>query len=238
MNGFYIYGSAATDDFHVERSDIDFIAIVETGLSYEQIDKLQLIHSLIQLKYKKPELNGFYVTPDQLGLPKGKIKPVTFFYEGKVHDRGHFELNLVTWYQLKNSAVTIRGFPANELGFSVSWDDLIAEMKNNMNTYWKKWIRKSSRLFSYDSILLLSPERIEWGVLGTARQYYSFNEGGIVSKTEAGRWALEKVPEKYHKILQEALNIRSGGRQAYSSRFRRRKDVLEFMNYILSVSLP
>ncbi len=236
--GFYIYGSAATDDFQAERSDIDFITIVKNGLSYEQIDKLQLVHSLILLKYKKPELNGFYVTPDQLGLPKGKIKPVTFFYEGKVHDRGHFELNLVTWYQLKNSAVTIRGIPANELGFSVSWNDLIAEMKNNMNTYWKDLIRKSSRLFSYDSILLLSPERVEWGVLGVARQFYSFSEGGIASKTEAGKWALEKVPEKYHKILQEALNIRSGGRQAYSSRFRRRKDALEFMNYILSVSLP
>ncbi len=67
MNGFYIYGSAATDDFHVERSDIDFITIVKRELSYEEIDKLQLIHSLIQVKYRKPELNGFYVTPDQLG---------------------------------------------------------------------------------------------------------------------------------------------------------------------------
>jgi predicted nucleotidyltransferase len=236
MEGFYVYGSAATGDFRSERSDIDFIAIVKNGLTYEQIDKLQLIHSSIQLKYKKPELNGFYITTDQLGLPKGKIKPVTYFYEGKVHDRGHFELNLVTWYQLKNSAITIRGASANELGFTVNWNDLIAEMKNNMNTYWKEWIRKSSRLFSRDFILLLSPERVEWGVLGVARQFYSFSEGGIVSKTDAGKWALTKVPEKYYKILQEALNIRSGGKRTYSSRFRRRKDTLEFMNYILSVS--
>ncbi len=108
-------------------------------------------------------------------------------------------------------------------------------MKNNMNTYWRNWIKKSSKLLSRDSILLLSPERVEWGVLGVARQFYSFNEGGIASKTEAGKWALTKVPEKYHKILQEALNIRSGGKGGYSSRFRRRKDTLEFMNYILSV---
>lgn len=236
MKGFYIYGSAATDDFQAERSDIDFITIIKSGLSYEQIDKLQLIHSLIQLKYKKPELNGFYITSDQLGLPKGKIKPVTYFYEGKVHDRGHFELNLVTWYQLKNSSVSIRGIPANELDFTVNWGDLIAEMKYNMNTYWIEWIRKSSRLFSYDSILLLSPHRIEWGVLGVVRQFYSFSEGGIASKTKAGKWALTKVPGKYHKILQEALNIHSGGKTVYLSRFKRRKDTLEFMNYILSVS--
>jgi hypothetical protein len=109
-------------------------------------------------------------------------------------------------------------------------------MKENMQTYWKKWIDKTSRQLSFSNFTALSAQRIEWGVLGITRQYYTFHKNNITSKTVAGIWALDNVPEKFHKILKEAVNIRNGKKSLYSSKFKRRRDAIEYMTYIYKES--
>lgn len=236
LDGFYIYGSAALNDFFPEKSDLDFITIVKRKPGFIDIEKLQLIHGLIRMKFKKPELNGIYVQNEQLGKSKEETEPVTYYYDGRIHDEGYFEMKYVTWYQLKEKAITVRGVSSAELNFSVEWNCVEDEMHANMNTYWKRWIEKASG-FSIDSITtLIFSKRIEWGVLGITRLYYSFIENDIISKTAAGEWALNNVTNEYRKIISEALNIRTGKNSIYSSSFKRKKDALMYMKYIVEES--
>ncbi|MCZ3365961.1 aminoglycoside adenylyltransferase domain-containing protein [Methanobacterium veterum] len=82
--------------------------------------------------------------------------------------------------------------------------------------------------------MVLFGQKVEWGVLGISRLYYTMYEMDIVSKYEAGKYVLEGVPPDFEKILKEALRIRKGeSKSYYSSPFKRRKDTLSFMWYMI-----
>lgn len=187
---------------------------------------------MVQLRYRKPNMNGIYITSGQLGKSRNDINPVTFYYEGTIYDNGYFEINYITWYYLKYSSCTVWGRPAEELVFDVVLQDLLNEMKENMRTYWKNWIDKASNLLRFSHYAAFTAQRIEWGVLGITRQYYTFHKNNIVSKTDAGLWALDIVPEKFHKILKEAVNTRNGKKSLYTSKLKRKRDAIEYMTYI------
>jgi aminoglycoside adenylyltransferase-like protein len=57
---------------------------------------------------------------------------------------------------------------------------------------------------------LLDDYGIQWTVLGVLRQFYTFRERAIVSKMAAGEYALAHIPEQWHPLIQEAINIRMG----------------------------
>ncbi len=86
----------------------------------------------------------------------------------------------------------------------------------------------------WDSVLTLFGQKVEWGVLGISRLYYTMHEGDIVSKYEAGKYALDRVPPDFEMILKEALRIRKGeSKSYYKSPFRRRNDTIRFMTYMI-----
>ncbi|MDZ7543792.1 DUF4111 domain-containing protein, partial [Clostridium perfringens] len=115
---------------------------------------------------------------------------------------------------------------------------LIDEMRNNHNTYWINWINDCRKLTSMKYIgLLVSLNMIEWGVLGISRLYYSFKERDITSKIGAGEYALQNVPERWHKIINESMRLRKGNKKSYyNSIFERRNDALIYINYIIQES--
>ncbi|MDZ5016954.1 DUF4111 domain-containing protein, partial [Clostridium perfringens] len=63
---------------------------------------------------------------------------------------------------------------------------------------------------------------IEWGVLGVSRLYYTFKERDITSKIGAGEYALQNLPERWHKIINESMRLRKGNKKSfYNSIFER-----------------
>lgn len=94
----------------------------------------------------------------------------------------------------------------------------------------------SSRRFSSIKFLCLfvSLKSIEWGVLGVTRLYYTFREKGMTSKVGAGEYGLKKLPERWHKIINEAMRLRKGNKKSYySSIIERRNDTLAYIEYII-----
>lgn len=234
LQGFYIYGSIALGDYSLELSDIDFVAVTEDRLNPDCIHHVEQVHRLIERKYPKPNLNGIYVTWDDLGKLQEEISPYPSYCDGKFTDAGYFECNLVTWYELKSSGITILGPDAGDLAYTVDWNQLISLMHANLNTYWHRWIAQSEKRLSLKSAALywLSSE-VEWGVLGITRLFYTFREQQITSKAGAGEYALQIVPERWHKILQEAIRVRKGAKKSlYSSKSQRRTDALQYMRFI------
>ena len=80
---------------------------------------------------------------------------------------------------------------------------LIVDMRENINTYWASFITKFSRI-----TYLWTDYGVQWTVLGVLRQFYTFKENDITSKAGAGEYALTHLPARWHRLIQEALNIR------------------------------
>lgn len=70
--------------------------------------------------------------------------------------------------------------------------------------------------------------------LGVLRQYYTFSEGDITSKTAAGEYGLRHLPARWHKIIREALNIRNEvNGSLYRSRIIRALEALQFLRFVI-----
>jgi hypothetical protein len=228
LNGFYLHGSIALGAFHPKFSDVDFVAVLNRRVSVEAFAKLEAIHRRIEKEYPRPQLQGSYLQPEDLGRDESVIPAHPHYSDGVLHTSHHAE-NDVTWWLLKNRGVTLQGIPANELDFSVDWSRLLANMRVNLNRYWGRYTREPIRI-----IQLLFDEGIQWAVLGVLRQYYSFETGEITSKIGAGSYALQHLPPRWHRIIQEAINIRNQQKPSrYRSRLVRAIDAFAFMRFII-----
>jgi hypothetical protein len=52
----------------------------------------------------------------------------------------------VTWWILKRHGIAVVGPPAERFDFAIDWDDLIAKMRRNMNTYWASFTSNPRRM--------------------------------------------------------------------------------------------
>jgi predicted nucleotidyltransferase len=71
IKGFYITGSILINDFHISKSDIDFIILCHHNPDKNFSVKLKRLHKKIQKQYKRPKLSGVYLTNDCLKLEGG-----------------------------------------------------------------------------------------------------------------------------------------------------------------------
>ncbi|PWV94514.1 uncharacterized protein DUF4111 [Paenibacillus cellulosilyticus] len=235
IQGFYLYGSIALGDYYVHCSDIDFIAITEARLTDYQYLHVMNVHKEVEKRYPKSRMGGIYVTWADLGKLQDDIEPFPYYSDGKLKRAGYFELNLVTWYELKHHGIRLVGPAIEELGLEIDMQRFIRNMHLNLNTYWANWILKASdprRLYSY--LVWLRGSEMEWGVLGITRLWYTFREGQVTSKARAGEYALEHVPAQWHPILHESIRIRrGGGTSLYTSRKQRKADAIAYMHFML-----
>jgi hypothetical protein len=234
LEGFYLCGSIALGDYSIEMSDIDFVAFTNKRLSDSDVALIQSIHENVESRYRKPNLSGIYLSWDDMGQLPESIAPYPYYADGRMHIAGYYNLNLVTWFELKHYGKEMVGPPVAELDFEVDMEQLISRMRQNLNAYWTGWIRKSSRLYSpYAPGQYFQRTDVEWGVLGISRLFYTFREKNITTKAAAGHYALDVVPEKWHRIVEEAILIRRGvSKSLYRSKVKRKSEALAFMRYI------
>ena len=215
--------------FNPRLSDIDLVIVVSRRCLPDDIASLTAIHQEISAKFPRPYLEVSYLQHDDLGKFEGDIAPHPFSHDGVLHPSGHHDENRVTWWLLQQRGIALVGeIPT----FSVDWDALVAETHENLNRYWVRFIREPARI-----AWLTSDYGIEWTVLGVLRQYYTFVENDITSKDGAGEYALDHLPVRWRRIVQEALAIRQETYLSpYRSRLLRAFEAWRFLRYIIGVS--
>lgn len=233
LAGFYIYGSVTLGDYSLALSDIDFVAVISEELDSRQLALLAEVHRAVAARFRKPDMNGIYVTPRQLGKLPHEIPPFPYYYNNRLYKSGYFECNRVTWTELKESGIRIIGLPPSMLEYEVDWNDLLLDMRDNLNSYWRNWVAQSAKLWSVKGLALTRRGAVEWGVLGISRLYYSFRERKITAKAGAGQYMLRHVDERWHPIIQEAIHYRRGFPSSYPSIFKRRSDALNYMLFMM-----
>ena len=205
LEGLYLHGSLALGAFDPRLSDIDFISITSRRCTEADIDGLRAIHDTLRQRYPQAHLEGSYLQWGDLGRFEDTIPPHPYIHDGVLHASGHFDLNAVTWWVLKHRGIAVVGPPPEYLDIQVDWDGLIAKMHHNMNTYWASYTTNPRRM-----AWLLTDDGVQWAVLGVLRQFYTFRERAITSKTGAGIYALQHMPQRWHRLIQEAIDIRAG----------------------------
>lgn len=225
----YLHGSIALNAFNERLSDIDFITVLRRIPTPQEIFHLEKIHQILATTYPNWKLDGSYLQWHDLGRLSDAIEPSPYVADGVFHSQGYRDINLVTWWVLKHYGIAILGASPQALSFTVSWDELVARMYDNLNGYWRSWTRSPVR-FSQ----LLTDYGVQWAVLGVLRLWYAFCENEITSKTGAGKYALSHLPGRWHPLIQEAINLREDcEHKLYTSRIRRAYDAVKFLRYII-----
>jgi len=231
INAFYIVGSIALDEFNEQFSDIDFVAVLNRKATSKEIDELRRVHHVIERNHPRWKMSGSYIQPSDLGKLEGEMELHPHYHDGVLHPNNSSELNSVTWWELKNRGIAVLGEEPQKLPFTVDWSRLISRMRENMNSYWVSWTNRPGRILS-----LYSNWGIQWTVLGVLRQFYTFKENSITTKVRAARYALGCLPARWHRLIQEAIDIREGKRiSAYRSRIVRMIEAVDFLKYVIQL---
>ncbi|MEV5500463.1 aminoglycoside adenylyltransferase domain-containing protein [Nonomuraea fuscirosea] len=248
VEGLYLEGSAALGDYRPGTSDVDFVAVTADP---PPAGVLERIHT----KLGAHPLEGVYLTWDDLGHNPSDLGERPQARAGRLDRRG--TPNPVTWHTLARHGLTCRGPKPEELKI---WNDpsaLAAWTDRNLDLYWRRLVTRAARPLSPWGLTCLGGYGTVWMVTGVSRLHYTLATGEITSKTEAGRHALQVFPERWHRVLNEALRLREEDtatptvasvvaglgdhfgtprRSLYGSPFERRKDVLTFADHTITAA--
>ncbi len=234
LEGLYIQGSIALGAYVENSSDIDFITITNRRLLEADAMVLSEIHSTIASQNKNPEMDGVYIMREDVGRLNLGNDNYLNYNSGKISYRSDFDP--IIWWILKTRGIRILGPERHALIFNIHLRHLVSYVNENMNTYWAQRVQRMET--SITELYNLPAENIdyeiEWTVLGLLRQFYTLKEHDIISKLDAGEYALLHLPVEWHPIIKEAMNIRKVEKEMiFTSDKERINMAIRFSKYII-----
>jgi len=198
LEGLYLVGSVAMDDFQVggriarrgpsgvSVSDIDFVAITSRPLAEPDLAAIDRAHRALTRHHQQPFFDGLYLTWPDLPHDPARATCSARTHDGRLHHSNHNQAIPVIWHELAQQGLAIRGPRPATLDIWTDHDTLIAWVQANLDTYWRQWHRRSSRLLTRPGLACLTSFGPTWGVLGVSRLHYTLITGKIISKTGVG----------------------------------------------------
>lgn len=218
--GVYVYGSLALAAFHPESSDIDFVTVTKEAVSEAEKVKIRELHKRLCTHDLGKRMDGMYVPLAHVGKQNHEMSPYLYCSEGKINE-GHWDINSVTWWTIKNYGITVLGQTADELPYVVTWDDVVSTMKYNVEQYWSEKVKRP--------YLFLSTEWVEFAVVTMGRIMCTLEMERIVSKDEGLQYMMNSCKE-WEQLLQEVYWIRQNeGLKPSLSRWRRAQMTKQYL---------
>ncbi|WP_374968138.1 hypothetical protein [Terrabacter sp. BE26] len=235
LTGLYLHGSLGFGgEFH-GGSDVDFVALTSHRPTGDEVEVLRRVHAELDRRWTEPAYDGFYVLAQDLAGSPERLPDVP----GVLHqwfDVGtHADVTHITWRELRDHGITVRGTPLGDLDVWSDDDALREATRRNLETYWRSQLAAMEHHPREASL----PQAAEWGALGAARLVHLLRTGRPTSKSGAGRWALEAYPT-HREIVEEALRVRErpDAPTTYAADpGRRRRDLVAFMAEVIGDGL-
>lgn len=235
--GIYLVGSLALGDFDLD-SDVDFLVVLNTELSAENVSHLQAIRGKVYEIdcYPARHLEGSFISVGTLNdWDAVGEKKLYYFdngsttFEQSVHDNNWH----VRWI-LRESGITLTGQEANTLLPPVPMDELLSEMKislvHNMQAF--------TVSIKHPLNFWTSQFGQSFAVLTHCRIMHTLRTGTIHSKKAGVEWARNSVDPKWIKLIDQAWYDREGVR--FGVKISQRADAklldetLEFMQHVMT----
>lgn len=216
LYGIYLYGSIALGAYEANKSDVDFIVLLHDSLSEREEQLLLELHKqlLEEFPTEAHRLDGLYLFAAHAGLTNAELFPYPYVTEGRFHVAGHWDINQVTWWVLKNKGIVLAGPAIEELPYTVEAQQLLETMHFNIYIYWTRYLERLQKGIAegVQNEDLLND--LADAVLTLCRIFYTIQEKEIISKTAAGKWykALLETEQREMLIMtvNQALLIRQG----------------------------
>ncbi len=225
--GIYIYGSIALDAFEEGESDIDIVALTEGEWTAQEIGQLARIHRRLGKEHVLGKrLEPMYVPLRDIGKYNDQVLPYPYTSHGKLQPAGHFDLNAVTWWTIQYKGIRILGPEIAALPLEVAWEDVLGAMHYNLDIYWAGKAQ-NPHLFLLDVWVMTA-------VATLCRILTAIEDGEILAKSAAlTRWR-DRLPARWHTLIDEAWRIRHDAKSPslYLSRIKRQEDTLAFIDYV------
>src|SRR5262245_1381857 len=212
VEGLYLTGSTAFNEFRPRTSDIDFLAVTSNPPNAADVAALGRAHARLRNRCPRPFFDGRYVTWDELARDPRQVGSGPYAYEGRFHVHGFGDCNPVTWHTVAWHGVRCRGPEPSALAIWTDSSALRDWTLNNFDSYWRPLLRRARRFPDPWSITIFTSYGAVWVVLGVCRLHYTLATGKIASKEAAGAYGLHTFPQRWHLPLHEALRIRRADR--------------------------
>jgi hypothetical protein len=128
--------------------------------------------------------------------------------QGVFHCDGAFEANPVMWRELQTRSLAVRG---TSLDAGSVWFDAAALRcwnLENLDQYWRRRVDVWKQIDPTEE-LVRHEYGLQWLVLGVPRLHYTVATLEVTSKTEAGRYALDVVDQRWHPVIETAIALRA-----------------------------
>ncbi len=250
IRGFYAVGSIALGAFRPGRSDIDFVATLAQPGDAGALRALRRAHRLSYaaaaaraVRYREWPLvcNGFFLSEQaDLSEPPSNVMPVAAQVAEKFVPRGRFDVTPPTWWTLAHHGIAVRGPEPDALHVHLDDDELRRWTAANLVSYWRPWAQVISgsgpRAWVASNRQLSLRRLTASGVLGTARMHATITTGEVISKEQAGEYALASFDARWHPVIHDALSYWRG-LPARSIRPRRalRAEAVAFVLHVIEL---
>lgn len=242
VEGLYLHGSLAMGDFRPGRSDIDFLAVVSERPTERSAKVLGEVLGEVGRRHPKPFFDGLHVTRAYLAAPPGECPGVPCVGEWDFQPAGHRGLDPVTWHELAEHAVVLRGPRLTAADVRTDRPALRAYSHANLGDYWRPLLERLRA--GAEDVAAWPADRAEWVtewfVLGVSRLHHLLATDRLTSKGGAGRYALTAFGERRHRIVHEALRIRNGTAATsptYDTAAARVQDTIAFAETVIEAGL-
>lgn len=205
LTGIYLHGSLAMGRYYRPKSDIDLIVVVKEKLTSHLAEKVS--RAIAEEAGYRPVTGNVELsvitaeTAEFIPIPS----PYEVHYSTEWHDKilnGQVDYTAVRidpdlpshlTYVIQRG-ICLYGQPIKETFGNVSWEHFICAVQDDL-----EWILE-------DEHILETPY---YSVLNICRvfQLYSENMQFVHSKDEGGEWGLQHLPEAYHPLIQQSLQI-------------------------------
>ncbi|KIL40565.1 hypothetical protein SD70_12485 [Gordoniibacillus kamchatkensis] len=204
--GMYVHGSLAIGDFDAGRSDIDFlVATAADDLPDRTYAAIRSFHERIAASGLKwaTNIEGSYIPLSALRRhdPSRSLHPA-LRCDGSFGMDRHGAEWIVQRHIVREYGIVLAGPEPHTIIEPVEPDTLRTAVVQLLRDWWQPQLK--------DSFRLAGSEYQAYAVLTMCRALYTLRHGTVASKPAAGRWAMDKLDERWVPLIEQALNWRHG----------------------------
>jgi hypothetical protein len=214
VEGLYVVGSFALDDWVPGASDIDVVVVTAEPATDDDFGRLLTIHALLTEQQPLPHIDGPYLAWGDLVVEPATGLHRPWALQGRLHHDGDcFEISPITWYTLATYGVTVRGPDPRTLGIPTDLEARVRFVVDNLRSYWSTVADDVATACERQPDRSFDAESFVWCALGALRLHYTAFTGDVTSKKGAGEYGLQAAPDRFHTVLGAALTMRADGEQ-------------------------
>lgn len=204
VTGLYLRGGLGFGEWVPGQSDVDFIATLAHRPDARELRALRLAHEQVARAHPSLAFDGAHLLVGDLAADPAGCPDVPCILHRKFDDESAVHDGTVAWHELAWHGITVAGPHHSGLGIWTDPERLRQFTNDNLDTYW----RANADALQKMPLEGGSEDACCWCVLGVARLDHLLVTGEMTTKSAAGRWGLTHYPERFHRVLREALRIR------------------------------